>query len=196
MARVVPARGEVPLLLARHGETADNAYGLILGRRDPPLSETGREQAAHLAAYACGAGVVAVWCSPLRRAVETAAIVAEAVGAEPTVLPDLIESDRGDWEGESVRHLAAVSPALHAAFEAADPDFAFPHGESLRSQIERTRRGLAVVAAGPRPAMVLAHAGTIRAALLVLGRRAPPERAIPHGEALEVLWPVSAFPSY
>jgi broad specificity phosphatase PhoE len=29
-------RRQVPILLARHGETADNADGLILGRRDPP----------------------------------------------------------------------------------------------------------------------------------------------------------------
>jgi broad specificity phosphatase PhoE len=191
MPGVVRARGEVRLLLARHGETADNAHGLILGRRDPPLSTTGRAQATRLAAYARNAGLAAVWCSPLRRATQTAAAVAEAVGAGPTVVADLIESDRGDWEGMPVRHIAAVSPVLHAAFEVADPDFAFPHGESLRSQLERTRRALTVVAGGPRPAMVVAHAGTLRAALLAVGRRPPPERLLPHGEALEVLWPES-----
>ena len=56
-----------PLLLARHGQTADNAGGLILGRRDPPLSELGRAQALVLAAAALEIGVAAVWTSPLQR---------------------------------------------------------------------------------------------------------------------------------
>src|SRR3954447_7528546 len=38
------------LLLVRHGRTADNAEGLILGHRDPPLSEAGRAEAQRLAA--------------------------------------------------------------------------------------------------------------------------------------------------
>jgi hypothetical protein len=58
----------VPLLLARHGQTADNADGLILGRRDPPLSKLGERQAARLASGAREQGVVALWCSPLLRA--------------------------------------------------------------------------------------------------------------------------------
>lgn len=177
------------LLFVRHGQTAENAGGRILGRRDPPLSPEGHEQAARLAKRAAGAGVAAIWTSPLQRARQTAAAVAEAVGSEPFVLDDLIESDRGRWEGQSLAHLAKVSPRLFAAFEAADPEFAFPGGESLQDQVQRTRRALGTVAGGPLPALVVAHVGTIRAAMLALGNRPPPERAVAHGELIRMWWP-------
>ncbi len=184
----------VPLLLARHGETRDNASGLILGRRDPPLSQVGRGQAQQLAAAAVAAEVAEVWCSPLLRARQTAAIVGDAIGARPIVLDDLIESDRGAWEGQSVAHLAKISPQLHAAFEAGDPAFVFPGGESLLQQAQRTRRALTVVAAGPGPALVVAHAGTIRGALVALGQPPPPERALPHGRMIPLTWPAGEAP--
>jgi broad specificity phosphatase PhoE len=181
----------VELLFARHGQTAENAGGKILGRRDPPLSAEGREQAAQLAQRAACAGVSAIWTSPLQRARQTAAAVAEAVEAEPVVLDDLIESDRGSWEGQSLAHLAEVSPQLYGAFEVADPGFAFPGGESLQSQVDRTRRALDAVAGGLAPALVVAHVGTIRAALLALGRRPPPEREVAHGKVVRLWWPAA-----
>ena len=177
-----------PLLLARHGQTADNAGGLILGRRDPGLSELGEQQAAGLAVQARARGVAAIWCSPLLRARQTASVVGHAIGIEPAVLDDLIESARGDWEGASQSVLAQHSPELFAAFEAGDPDFVFPGGESIRSQVLRTRRALAVVAAGPQPSLVVAHAGTIRAALIAAGEPVPPERALANGEAVVLDW--------
>ncbi len=178
----------VPLLFARHGQTADNANGLILGRRDPPLSELGEQQAAGLATQALARGVVAIWCSPLLRARQTAAVVGHVVGVEPAVLDDLIESARGEWEGIPQTVLAQSSPELFAAFEAGDPDFAFPGGESIRSQVQRTRRALTVVADGAQPALVVAHAGTIRAALIAAGQPVPPERALGNGEAIVLDW--------
>ncbi len=187
MANVV-----VSMLLARHGETPDNAHGLILGRRDPPLSQAGQEQSARLAARIATDGVAAIWCSPLLRARQTAAVVAEAIRVEPTVLEDLIESDRGSWEGQRFEEISAVTPELFAAFEAAEDGFAFPGGESLAQQVERTRRALTVVAGGPRPALVVAHAGTIRAALIAVGGKPPPERTLAHGEVIALSWPVPA----
>jgi len=176
------------LFIARHGQTVDNAGGLILGRRDPPLSELGRAQSARLAAQAVALEVVAIWCSPLLRARQTAAVVSDAVGIGPTILDDLIESARGEWEGQPTARIAQATPALYAAFEAASPDFAFPGGESLLGQIQRTRRALDLVALGLGPALVIAHAGTIRAALIATGRSAPPERELPHAEALPLAW--------
>lgn len=183
MANVV-----VPLLLARHGETSDNAHGRILGRRDPPLSRAGREQAAGLAA-SLGLAIVAMWCSPLLRARQTAEIVADAIGVAPTVLDDLIESDRGSWEGQRFEEISAATPELFAAFEAAQAGFAFPGGESLAQQVRRTSKALTMVAAGRSPALVVAHAGTIRAAMIAVGRRPPPERSLGHGEAVPLTWP-------
>jgi broad specificity phosphatase PhoE len=178
----------VVLLLARHGETLDNENGLILGHRDPPLSEIGMQQARQLATAVADAGIVAILVSPLLRARQTAEAVGDAIGVEPVVMAALSESDRGEWEGQEVAHLKRTSPALHAAFEDGDPNFRFPGGESLREQAERTRRALDIVAAGAAPALVVAHAGTIRAAMLALGRHPPPERTLPHGEPVPLEW--------
>ncbi|MBV8954103.1 MAG: histidine phosphatase family protein [Solirubrobacterales bacterium] len=176
------------LLLARHGETPDNEAELILGRRDPPLSARGREQATQLASRAVAAGILAIWTSPLLRARQTAAVVAVAVAVEPIVLAELIESERGAWEGQSQRQIAAESPDLFKAFEAADPDFVFPDGESLRSQVQRTSSALTIIAARRQPALVVAHAGTIQAALIAIGRRPPPESALAHGKLIPLPW--------
>ena len=178
--------GPKRIWLARHGETDENVAGRILGRRDPPLSETGVAQAEALAALLGDAGIAAIWSSPLERARRTADVVGTALGIEPVILDALIESDRGDWEGRLVADLARDSPALHAAFLAADPSFRFPGGESLAEQRQRTRAALATVAAGPLPALVVAHAGTIRAALADSEASVPPESAIAHGAAVEL----------
>jgi broad specificity phosphatase PhoE len=185
----------VPLLLARHGQTADNAAGLILGRRDRPLSTMGEEQAARLAIQSRARGIAAIWCSPLLRARQTAAVVGQVIGVEPVVLEDLIESDRGDWEGVPQTVLAVREPELFAAFEAGDPDFVFPQGESIRSQVLRTRRALTAVANGSQPSLVVAHAGTIRAALIATGQPVAPERALLHGEAIALDWSQDDRPS-
>jgi probable phosphoglycerate mutase len=185
IAELLGAIGPIParsLLFARHGETPENAAGLILGRRDPSLTATGLRQAHELAAQLAGLGILAVWTSPLRRARETAEVVAAAIGTTPVVLDELAESDRGSWEGRRVADLAVEDPAGHAAFEAADPSFVFPGGESLRSQVRRTCTALDVICAGALPALVVAHVGTIRAALAAFGRPLMPEREVPHGE--------------
>jgi broad specificity phosphatase PhoE len=177
----------VSLWLARHGETAENAEGRILGRRDPPLSPAGVAQAEGLAGRLRDAGIVAVWTSPLRRARQTAEVVARVLGVEPVVLGELMESDRGGWEGRRVAELVYESPDLHAAFIAGDPSFRFPGGESLAEQRARTRSALTAVRAGPLPALVVAHAGTIRAALADSGALVPAESALAHGAVLELL---------
>jgi broad specificity phosphatase PhoE len=178
------------LLLARHGETADNTAHLIIGHRNPPLSDAGRRQAMALAGAARDAGIAALWCSPLQRARQTAALVGELVGLEPTVLAGLIESDRGNWEGERIDSIARHSPDLYKAFVAADPGFAFPGGESIHAQVARTCEALDIVARGPAPGLAVAHAGTIRAALIALGEPAPPEPALVHGQIVRVAWPL------
>lgn len=174
------------LWLARHGETDENAAGRILGQRDPPLSATGIAQADALTALLRDKGLVAVWTSPLQRARRTAELVAGAFGLEPVVLEALVESDRGDWEGRLVSELAQESAELHAAFLAGDPSFRFPGGESLAEQRARTRSALRVIAAGALPALVVAHAGTIRAALADSGAPVPTESALAHGALVEL----------
>ena len=80
------------LLLVRHAETAPNALGHLLGRADPPLSPTGRAQAAALAAWLPPVDIVV--SSPLRRARQTAA----ALGLPTRVDERWIERDYGEFD--------------------------------------------------------------------------------------------------
>lgn len=84
-------------MLVRHGRTAGNAAGAIMGHRDLPLDEVGERQAAGLAAALAGqAGRIdAVHSSPLRRARQTAGAVAAACGVPVIIDAELVELDFG-----------------------------------------------------------------------------------------------------
>jgi broad specificity phosphatase PhoE len=154
------------ILLARHGESVDNAPpARIQGRRDPPLSQLGREQARALAEQVAHEGLAALYTSDMRRARETAEIVAERVALESRVDPRLAEVDMGEWQGRLRSELLREHPEVWQAWRRADPSVRFPGGESLAELSERVLAGLADVAAGPLPALVVCHGGPIRVAL-------------------------------
>jgi len=88
--------------LVRHGQDEDNLEGILNGHRDRPLTDLGRQQARTLAGKLNGSGVQVVYASPLRRAYETAAIIAEALGLAVQVDQDLIERDFGVLTGQPV----------------------------------------------------------------------------------------------
>jgi probable phosphoglycerate mutase len=154
----------VTILLARHGETDDNIEPIrIQGRRDTPLNDTGRAQAAELAERVAGEGIASLWSSRLSRARETAEIVGARLDLEPVIDDRLAEGDRGELEGRYWRDVAREDPELYAAWRRAGETFRFPGGESLSEQMDRTLAALADVrATGPLPALVVAHGGSIR----------------------------------
>src|ERR1700761_5743166 len=78
--------------LLRHGEV-ENPPGIIYGRLpDYHLSANGRAMASAAADYFAGRPVVALFCSPLERAQETAAPVAERLRLDIVTDDRLIES--------------------------------------------------------------------------------------------------------
>ncbi len=85
------------LIVVRHGRTAANAAGELLGRRDPSLDEHGRLQARAIAAEI--GRVDRVISSPLARCLETASAIRES----PEVDERLIELDYGELEGVPFR---------------------------------------------------------------------------------------------
>lgn len=166
----MPGADERPLLLARHGETADNAARRFQGRRNPPLNPRGREQAAGLARLLRDEPIAALWASPLLRAVETAEIVAEAI-ALPVQLDDrLREIDVGDWAGRSYAEIFLEAPGELERWAAGDLAFRFPGGESLAEQADRVVEALEEIRAAAVPALVVCHGGVIRVAQRALGR--------------------------
>ena len=122
------------LLFVRHGRTVANAAGLLLGRADPPLDDTGRQQARRLAGVlATGAfgEVVRVVSSPLARTRETAA----ALGVPVEVDDRFVELDYGEFDGVP---LVDVPVATWDAWRR-DVHFRPPGGETLAELGERVR---------------------------------------------------------
>jgi broad specificity phosphatase PhoE len=153
--------------LARHGQTAYNHEGRFQGHLPVPLDGTGRAQAAALAQAAAEVELVSLWSSPLRRARETADIVAARIGLQPREDARFAETDTGDWTGRSFAEIGAEDPEGFARFERSDPSFRYPGGESFAEQSERVQAALADLRSRPAelPALVVCHRGVIRLAL-------------------------------
>ncbi len=138
------------VLLIRHGETDHNASGTTLGRADVPLNERGVAQARAVASLANGSHlldgglpVAAVYSSPLRRAVATAAPLAEALGLAIETEPRLIEMDVGELEGIGRADVLERYPEFLQAWLSDDlADARMPGGETLR---EVQARGWAAI---------------------------------------------------
>jgi len=149
------------LILVRHGQTDANRDGLLLGRSDPPLNATGREQAAAAALRVAAFGPVRVLSSPLLRARETAEIVAAELGLPVGFDHRLIEVDYGDHEGTP---LADLPRDLQARWRT-DPAFAPPGGESLAEVQVRVGAFAAEVLGQLRdgPVVAVSHVSPIKA---------------------------------
>jgi broad specificity phosphatase PhoE len=145
------------LILVRHGQTAANADGLVLGRLDPPLTSLGRQQAAAVAAALPPPDVLI--CSPLVRARETA----EAFGAPVEVDERWIEFDYGDIDGVPV---AEVPDDLWEKWRA-DHHFSPGGGESLAAVGRRVRESIDDLLADATngDVVVVTHVSPIKAAI-------------------------------
>ncbi len=92
------------IYVIRHGQTELNTRGVLQGRSDHPLNETGIRQAKEAAERLKGISFDAVYSSPLIRAVRTAKIVVPEL--EPILDERLIEMEYGPYEGMGLRDLA------------------------------------------------------------------------------------------
>jgi ribonuclease H / adenosylcobalamin/alpha-ribazole phosphatase len=128
-------------LLLRHGETEHTVRKLFSGSggADPPLTSTGKAQAAAAAAALADRGITAVVSSPMRRARETADIVAAALRLPVSEVDELRECAFGDWEGRSFADVRERWPDELAAW-LASASVAPPGGESFEAVGRRVRR--------------------------------------------------------
>jgi broad specificity phosphatase PhoE len=148
------------IFFVRHGETDANRRRLALGRADPELTERGLAQAAALAARFAGREIGAVRSSPLRRARDTAASIADAVGLDVVVDDRLVELDYGEWDTTSFADL----PADDLARWRTDPTFAPPGGESMRAVTARVADFCTELLDGP-PVVAISHVSPIKSAV-------------------------------
>ncbi len=149
------------LVVVRHGRTAANARGVLLGHLDVELDPVGRAQAHALeaAVRATSAPIVAVVSSPLIRAVETA----ETFGLPVTIDERFIEVDYGSFDGMALTDVGAETWQQWRD----DPHFRPHGGESLHEVDERVAEACADWAgrSGDGCVVIATHVSPIKAAV-------------------------------
>jgi probable phosphoglycerate mutase len=169
------------LYYIRHGETDWNVEGRLQGRHDTELNAVGRRQAAAcadilrdlLARDQRLPADCAYVASPLKRARETMEIMRAALGlARDDYRTDarLREIEFGEWEGFTLRDIRSRAPQALASRERDKWDFVPPGGESYAQVAARMRDWHAAL---DGDTVVVAHGGTARALIAVLGVASP-----------------------
>ena len=152
------------ILLVRHGQSTWNADGRWQGRADPPLSELGRRQAEVAAETIAGHGITMVWSSPLRRAHQTANIVAGRLALDVVNDPRLQERDAGEWEGKTRAEIEEGWPGF---LEGGRRPNGFETDDILHDRALAAIHEIAALA--HEPVVIISHGGLIRVVERALG---------------------------
>jgi probable phosphoglycerate mutase len=152
------------LYLIRHGATVLTAEDRFAGSTDVELSDMGQAQAEALGRRLADDQISAVYASPMRRTLATAAFIAQPHGLSPIPRDGLREIDHGHWEGLRRADVEAQFADEYAAWEEDPYLFAPVGGESGISVLARSLpviREIVVQHSGQNVAVV-SHKATIR----------------------------------
>lgn len=159
------------LVMLRHGQTEFNAGSRMQGQLDTELSELGRRQAVAVAEVLGKRDPLLIVSSDLRRAYDTAVVLAERTGSPLVVDERLRETHLGDWQGMTHSEVDAAAPGARIEWRN-DASWA-PHGGE--SRVDVARRGAPVISEiverqtdwgadePERPVVLVAHGGLIAA---------------------------------
>jgi len=152
------------VFLVRHGSTVLSAEDRFAGATDVELSAEGRAQVERLARRLADTQPAAVYCSPLKRTVETASILARPHNLPPIPRDGLREIDHGRWEGLTRGEVEARFADEYEAWEADPFTFAPEGGESGASVMARALPVIRefVLAHKGKNVLVVSHKATIR----------------------------------
>lgn len=138
------------IYLVRHGATPANLdepprlQGQTL---DESLAPLGVEQARRTAEALANLPLKGVYASPLKRAHETARIIAERHGLGPVLVPELTEVDVGTWQGLTWEEVRRDFPELYERVHADPMMVPYLGGESFGDVARRALPALSRVAA-------------------------------------------------
>jgi len=101
------------IILVRHGSTEWNDKDVFRGRVDISLDKIGIQQAYAIANRLSVLDVSAVYSSPLKRALETAQIIATKLKVNIKAEDSLVDFDFGKWQGLSTREVQKQFPQAY-----------------------------------------------------------------------------------
>jgi broad specificity phosphatase PhoE len=159
------------LHLLRHGQTALSRENVFCGRGlDPALTAEGEAMATAFADAYGATGWVAVYASPLTRAVQTAMPLAVRTGLALDRREGLAEIDYGAWDGHSAE---AVDRTYHDAYVrwTADPAWNPPTGGETATALAHRMTDVIEEIRAAHPSgdvLVVSHKASIRVLLCAL----------------------------
>lgn len=160
------------LVLLRHGQTAWNRAGILIGQSDVPLNVDGQQEARNVVRSLIG--IDKIYTSPLSRCQQTANIIGTQLGLPITILSGLSERNWGVFEGRPKSERD----------QSRDPEGG-ETDEAFRARLAETLPHLV----GARP-LVVTHSGVIRLLL------SDPLTSIPHATPIEFQFPAEIHAAY
>ncbi len=165
-------------ILVRHGKTEYNERRQYCGALDPDLSDLGRQEleGSAIKTYLEERTPDMVFCSPMQRTLQTAAILLDGRDVPLVAVPELREIDFGDFEGRSYEEMKddpAYTAWLDTNCEGPIPGGDFP--ESFRDDVEVCFESLMETCRTERVerALIVSHGGVLGT---ILERFAEPEK--------------------
>ncbi|WP_303104298.1 histidine phosphatase family protein [uncultured Mitsuokella sp.] len=159
----------IRFILVRHGQTEWNVGGRYQGQSDVALTEEGRQQARLLAENFPVAEVHRIYASDLKRASETADIIAARFGLPVTKDKIFRELSFGDWEGLTYKEIVSRWPDAMENFLRHPDKLNIPHGETFQEVQQRAMKGLYAIMADPanedKTIVIVAHGAILRTIL-------------------------------
>lgn len=158
------------VFLVRHGETEWNKLGKFQGCQDIPLSEEGIVQAQYLSKK-FNSNFDYIYTSPLKRALQTAEVIATNKKIKPSIINDLREINFGEWEGLTLKEISDNFPKEFNNWRNDKFEAPMCGGDlSLKKACERAKIAITEIADKHKgkKILIVSHGGIIKAGLLGL----------------------------
>lgn len=147
------------IYLIRHGRQSSKLCNV-----DVCLDEAGKRQAYYLAQRLKGYDIHRLYCSGLKRAVETAEILGRNLGLQPEQVEQWREIDFGELTGREDAEIEVKYADFRRERARMNSDLPYPGGESGQDVICRVMPELLNICRQPQERIaVVTHGGVIRA---------------------------------
>ncbi len=152
------------IILIRHGQSEYQVKGLTSGWTDTGLTELGRQQADYLASrlkHEFSDIPCQIYCSDLKRTLQTADIIGKELNLTPNLAPDLREINNGIVAGKTAEE--AKRYALERTYPLLDWQ-PYPGAETWRQLCCRVSSYMEVLTRDQKsPLLLVTHGGTLNA---------------------------------
>lgn len=151
----------------RHGEIRSNVDKVYSGWSDEALTGRGVRQVREAAGKVRDLGIRKIYCSPLKRTVQTAQIIGEYLSVRHSIEKGFIELRIGPWEGMRESDIAEQYPEQWQIWNTRPGELKLEGRETLQELQDRVLGGLGKIQSdGVEPVLIVTHVAIIRVMLL------------------------------